>query len=128
MSKKAAEFTGEFAKQTSEFAKQAADSVSKQTQEFSQTDAFKFVKENVKVASKTIDNVTQLSNVKPYQKPIKLQRRSELDENASNKVYESNTEDTGVVLHKDSKWYQSWQNFKENNQYVNSKYSFLYQI
>ena len=128
MSKKAAEFTGEFAKQTSEFAKQAADSVCKQTQEFSQTDAFKFVKENVKVASKTIDNVTQLSNVKPYQKPIKLQRRSELDENASNKVYESNTEDTGVVLHKDSKWYQSWQNFKENNQYVNSKYSFLYQI
>lgn len=124
MSKKAAEFTGEFAKQ----AKQAADSVSKQTQEFSQTDAFKFVKENVKVASKTIDNVTQLSNVKPYQKPLKLQRRSELDENASNKVYESNTEDTGVVLHKDSKWYQSWQNFKENNQYVNSKYSFLYQI
>ena len=98
MSKKAAEFTGEFAKQTSEFAKQAADSVSKQTQEFSQTDAFKFVKENVKVASKTIDNVTQLSNVKPYQKPIKLQRRSELDENASNKVYESNTEDTGRGL------------------------------
>lgn len=28
-----------------------------------------------------------------------------------------------MVLHKDSKWFQSWQNFKENNQYVNSKYS-----
>ncbi len=26
-----------------------------------------------------------------------------------------------VTLHKDSKFYQSWQNFKENNQYVNSK-------
>ena len=33
------------------------------------------------------------------------------------------SEDTGMVLHKDSKWFQSWQNFKENNQYVNSKYS-----
>jgi hypothetical protein len=29
--------------------------------------------------------------------------------------------DTGMVLHKDSKWYQSWQNFKENNTYINSK-------
>ena len=30
-------------------------------------------------------------------------------------------EDTGMVLHKDSKFYQSWQNFKENNAYINSK-------
>ena len=33
------------------------------------------------------------------------------------------SETVGVVLHKDSKWYQSWQNFRDNNQYVNSKYS-----
>lgn len=26
---------------------------------------------------------------------------------------------TGVELHKDSKWFQSWQNFKDNNAYVN---------
>lgn len=26
---------------------------------------------------------------------------------------------TGVELHKDSKWYKSWENFKENNQYIN---------
>src|ERR1700761_8366045 len=26
---------------------------------------------------------------------------------------------TGVELHKESQWYQSWQNFKENNPYVN---------
>ena len=32
------------------------------------------------------------------------------------------SETVGVVLHKDSKWYQSWQNFRDNNQYVNSKY------
>lgn len=30
-----------------------------------------------------------------------------------------------MVLHKDSKWYQSWQNFKENNTYINSKRSFI---
>ena len=30
-------------------------------------------------------------------------------------------ESTGMVMHKDSKWAQSWQNFKDNNQYVHSK-------
>ena len=33
------------------------------------------------------------------------------------------SEAQGVVLHKDSKWSQSWNNFKENNAYVNSKSS-----
>jgi hypothetical protein len=30
---------------------------------------------------------------------------------------------SGVVLHKDSKWFQSWQTFKDNNQIVHSKWS-----
>lgn len=30
---------------------------------------------------------------------------------------------SGVVLHKDSQWYQSWQTFKDNNQFVHSAYS-----
>lgn len=72
-------------------AKSAAETVSKQTQDISQTAAYKMVKENVKVATKTIDDVTQLSSVKPYMKPDKLRKRSELDENASTKVYDSNT-------------------------------------
>lgn len=28
---------------------------------------------------------------------------------------------TGVVLHKDSLWYQQWKNFKDNNPVVNGK-------
>ena len=35
------------------------------------------------------------------------------------------SEDSGVVLHKDAKWFKAFQDFKENNQYVNSK---LYNI
>lgn len=31
------------------------------------------------------------------------------------------SETKGVTVHKDSKFYQSWQNFKENNAYLNSK-------
>jgi len=30
-------------------------------------------------------------------------------------------EATGMVMHKDSRWYQSWQTFKDNNQIVTSK-------
>ena len=29
----------------------------------------------------------------------------------------------GVVLHKDSKWYQQWKEFKDNNAVFNSEYS-----
>lgn len=29
----------------------------------------------------------------------------------------------GVVLHKDSKWYQQWKDFKDNNVVFNRKYS-----
>ena len=32
---------------------------------------------------------------------------------------EKSREATGVELHKDSKWFSSWQNFKDNNPYVN---------
>lgn len=41
---------------------------------------------------------------------------NELD---SNRVITPNMQAKGVELHKDSKFYQSWQNFKENNPYVN---------
>lgn len=47
-----------------------------------------------------------------------MRKRSEESSVVVNKLYEPNTEATGVELHKDSKFYQSWQNFKENNPYV----------
>lgn len=31
------------------------------------------------------------------------------------------SESSGVVVHKDSKWFTAWQDFKENNQYVQSE-------
>lgn len=50
--------------------------------------------------------------------PAKLRKRTEISSTSVNKLYEPNTEATGVELHKDSKFYQSWQNFRENNPYV----------
>lgn len=53
-----------------------------------------------------------------YISPTKLRKRSETTSAHVSKLYEPNTEATGLELHKDSKFYQSWQNFKENNAYV----------
>lgn len=46
-----------------------------------------------------------------YVPPKKLRKRREIVE-VDNRVVEPNADATGVELHKDSKFYQSWQNFK----------------
>lgn len=53
-----------------------------------------------------------------YVSPAKLRKRTETTDLHVSKFYEPNTEVTGIELHKDSKFYQSWQNFKDNNAYV----------
>ena len=54
-----------------------------------------------------------------YQSPLKLRKRIEIPLNVDNRTYEANTEAIGIELHKDSKFYESWENFKNNNAYVN---------
>ena len=87
IAKKAADLTGDFAKQ----AQKAAENISKKTADLSQNVAFKKVTENVKVIKESIDEATQLSKITTYRTPKKLRKRSEFDEQASQKVYESNT-------------------------------------
>lgn len=53
-----------------------------------------------------------------YVSPKKLRKRTETSAVVQQKYYEANTDATGVELHKDSKFYESWQNFKDNNPYV----------
>lgn len=118
--KKASESASEFYKE----AQKAADNISKQAENISQTSAYKKVSKNVQHVGKAVDDVTQLSQVRPYQKPEKLRMREEVDENVKTKVYEENTEDSGVVLHKDAKWFKAFQDFKENNQYVNKLFDY----
>lgn len=47
-----------------------------------------------------------------YVSPIKLRKRTETSAVQNQKYYEPNTEAMGVELHKDSKFYQSWQDFR----------------
>lgn len=54
----------------------------------------------------------------PYRAPSQLRKRSDFSSkgaDSDSRVFEANEEAMGVVLHKDSKWYQQWKDFKDNN-------------
>lgn len=38
----------------------------------------------------------------------------------SDRIVEPNTEASDIQLHKESKWYQGWKTFSEDNSYYNS--------
>lgn len=47
-----------------------------------------------------------------YVAPKTLRKRKEIIDMADDRPVEANMDATGVELHKDSKFYESWQNFK----------------
>lgn len=57
-----------------------------------------------------------------------LRKRVDTETVMDEKIVQPNTDATGVELHKDSKFYQQWQNFKDNNQYVNKVITLYYNI
>lgn len=85
--------------------------------------------ETVKTVSKGFQTIKEelfdpiADNSKPYQKPQTLRRRTDAKRENEIKMKEKrievNEDATGVVLHKDSVWYQQWKNFKDNNPVVN---------
>lgn len=106
--------------------KEAAEEISKQAkkaaeqiEQLSKSEAFQTVSKTVKTVKDEIGE-TPLSTAHLYRPPVKLRKRKEFSDEFSNtRPIEPNDEATGVELHKDSKWFASWQNFKDNNPYVN---------
>ncbi|RWS03854.1 mitochondrial import inner membrane translocase: subunit TIM44-like protein, partial [Dinothrombium tinctorium] len=111
---------GEMTEGLSKSAKSAAEAIAKHSEQLGQKSAFKAVSEGVRVIKEEVDEAA-LSGSRVYKPPIKLRKRSERLHSSSvdERIVEPNEEATGLELHKDSRWYQSWQNFKDNNQYVN---------
>ncbi|XP_062034781.1 mitochondrial import inner membrane translocase subunit TIM44 isoform X2 [Lepus europaeus] len=97
-------------------AKQSAESVSRGGEKLGQTAAFKALSQGVETVRKEIDE-SVLGQTGPYRRPQRLRKRTEFagEKVKEEKVFEPNEEALGVVLHKDSKWYQQWKDFKENN-------------
>ncbi|XP_075878929.1 mitochondrial import inner membrane translocase subunit TIM44 [Nelusetta ayraudi] len=100
-------------------AKTSAENVTKGGERLGKTGAFKAISQGMESVKKEIGD---LGHTGPYRPPTKLRKRSEFSSKGSsdnNKVYEANEEAMGVVLHKDSKWYQQWKDFKDNNMVFN---------
>uniref|UniRef100_A0A3P9PQP2 Mitochondrial import inner membrane translocase subunit TIM44 n=1 Tax=Poecilia reticulata TaxID=8081 RepID=A0A3P9PQP2_POERE len=102
-------------------AKTSAETVSKSGEMLGKTGAFKAISQSVESVKKEIGDLGQTG---PYRPPARLRKRTEFSSKGpgeGGKVFEANEEATGVVLHKDSKWYQQWKDFKDNNVVFNSK-------
>ncbi|XP_035224779.1 mitochondrial import inner membrane translocase subunit TIM44-like [Stegodyphus dumicola] len=113
--KKSQKLTEEFAKS----AKTAAEALAKQGEQLGKSTPLRAVAEGVKTVKEQIEEA-QMAGPRVYQTPVKLHKRSERSKmSTEQRVVEPNMEATGIELHKDSKWFQSWQNFRDNNQYVN---------
>ncbi|XP_028641350.1 mitochondrial import inner membrane translocase subunit TIM44 [Grammomys surdaster] len=96
-------------------AKQSAESVSKGGEKLGKTAAFKAISQGVESVKKEIDE-SVLGHTGPYRRPERLRKRTEFGAKfKESKELKPNEEELGVVLHKDSKWYQQWKDFRENN-------------
>ncbi|XP_024129149.1 mitochondrial import inner membrane translocase subunit TIM44 [Oryzias melastigma] len=96
----------------------SAESVSKGGEKFGTTSAFRAISQSVESMKREID----VEDAGPYRAPAQLRMRSDFgfkDVDGGTRVFEANEEAMGVVLHKDSKWYQQWKDFKDNNTVFN---------
>ena len=74
-----------------------------------------------------LSNEYDYFSLKVYRPPKKLRKRHEYSYKDDEKPVEANEDATGVELHKDSKFFASWQNFKDNNPVVNKFVDYRWQ-
>ncbi|CAD6992169.1 mitochondrial import inner membrane translocase subunit TIM44 [Ceratitis capitata] len=101
----------------SKTAKGVSDTITEKSEKIGQTSAFQAISTTTEMIKQEIES--QSINSRVYRSPQKLRKRIEVEYANDERVVEPNADATGVELHKDSKFYQSWENFKNNNAYVN---------
>ncbi|XP_023940446.1 mitochondrial import inner membrane translocase subunit TIM44 [Bicyclus anynana] len=106
---------GKLTEDISKTAKDAAESFADKSSKLGQTSAFKTISQATEVVKKEISPRGLEGRV--YTSPVALRKRVEVAEDE--RTFAPDTETLGVELHKDSKFYQQWEDFKNNNQYVN---------
>lgn len=108
---------GKIGEELGKTAKGVGETIAEKGQKLGETGAFRGISEATKAVKQEIDG--QGISARVYRAPERLRKRVEISMAEAARVFEANTEALGVELHKDSKFYQSWENFKNNNQYVN---------
>ncbi|XP_050320056.1 mitochondrial import inner membrane translocase subunit TIM44 [Bactrocera neohumeralis] len=113
IAKKATKLSEEISKT----AKGVTETITEKSEKIGQTSAFQAISTTTEMIKQEIGS--QSINSRVYRSPQKLRKRIEVEYASDERVVEPNADATGVELHKDSKFYQSWENFKNNNAYVN---------
>ncbi|XP_052866338.1 mitochondrial import inner membrane translocase subunit TIM44-like [Anopheles cruzii] len=109
---------GQLGEDLSRKARDVSETLAEKGQVLGQSGAFRGISETAKVVRDELDR--QGIEARVYRSPAKLRKRVEVaSDPASKRAVEPNADATGVELHKDSQFYQSWEVFKNNNQYVN---------
>uniref|UniRef100_A0A2M3Z9Y3 Mitochondrial import inner membrane translocase subunit TIM44 n=1 Tax=Anopheles braziliensis TaxID=58242 RepID=A0A2M3Z9Y3_9DIPT len=108
---------GQLGEELSRTARGVGETLAEKGQVLGQSGAFRGISETAKVVREEIDR--QGMEARVYRSPVKLRKRVEIANDPLSRTVEANEDATGVELHKDSKLYQSWEDFKNNNQYVN---------
>jgi len=111
--RKASEFTGNIGEKT----KGATESIGKAAEQLSQSSAFQTATKTASTIKEELEGRTLGGKV--YRAPRELRKRKETVEGMEDKTIEADENTTGVEMHKDSRFSQSWQNFKESNPVVN---------
>ncbi|XP_067619834.1 mitochondrial import inner membrane translocase subunit TIM44 isoform X2 [Eurosta solidaginis] len=101
----------------SKTAKGVSDTITEKGEKIGQTSAFQAISSTTEMIRQEIGSHSINSRV--YRSPRTLRKRIEVEPSNDDRVVEPNADVTGVELHKDSKFYQSWEDFKNNNAYVN---------
>ena len=114
LGKKASQLGEELGKSARGF----TETISEKGQKIGQSTTFKTISQATEAVKKEIEESQGIQG-RVYKSPLKLRKRVEVPEGDSSRVFEANEDATGVELHKDSKFYQQWEDFKNNNQYVN---------
>lgn len=103
-------------------AKDAAEGISKQGEYLKETGAYKRMSDASKTVEQELSAADMLSSL--YRAPKELLRRAERSAiHSSDSQYQRQVQPNETVqsveLHKDSKWSESWNKFKEDNPYIN---------
>ncbi|XP_050701927.1 mitochondrial import inner membrane translocase subunit TIM44-like isoform X1 [Eriocheir sinensis] len=113
---KASKLTEEATRQ----AQKVGQTISQKGEEISKTQTYRTISDTAKAVKEEIDHSTfGGAGARVYKAPKVLRKRVERDPDAEKRIIQANTEARGITLHKDSQFAQSWQNFKDNNPYVN---------
>jgi len=107
---------GQIKEELGKSARGAAETISESGQKIGKSGAFQTISQTAAAVKQELDTTGMHAQV--YKAPEKLRKRVEATSTQDFKNVEANTDATGMELHKDSKFYQSWQDFKDNNPYV----------